>query len=147
MLELSLFFNNVYIILINGIIEMIETHLYGKFRALVPGSKCSEDTILMQEYKEGETFNQFIERIGLKDSPLIPLFPGLSGTRNYRGSFYSLFSCWLSISDAGYSSVEILHRPAQTEDNGWHTGISFLAGNRSKRDLNSIRQYSHSWSG
>ena len=49
---------------------MIETHLYGKLRALVPGSKCSDDTILMYEYKEGETFNQFIKRIGLKKTDL-----------------------------------------------------------------------------
>ncbi len=57
---------------------MIETHLYGKLRALVPGSKCSDDTILNYEYKEDETFKQFIERIGLKATDLGDCF--INGT-------------------------------------------------------------------
>ncbi|NVM02485.1 MAG: hypothetical protein HWN67_09135 [Candidatus Helarchaeota archaeon] len=49
---------------------MIETHLYGRFRSLVPGSKSNEDTVLMCDYKEGETFKEFIERLGLKTAEL-----------------------------------------------------------------------------
>ncbi|NHI94763.1 MAG: hypothetical protein EAX96_19890 [Candidatus Lokiarchaeota archaeon] len=45
---------------------MIETHLYGKLRSLVPKSKACEDTILMCEFIEGETFKDFINRFNLK---------------------------------------------------------------------------------
>ena len=45
---------------------MIETHLYGNLRSLVPGSKACEDTVLEKEFKEGETFLDFIKRLGLE---------------------------------------------------------------------------------
>lgn len=45
---------------------MIETRLYGKFRSLVPNSRPTEDTILMCEYKENESFKMFVERLYLE---------------------------------------------------------------------------------
>jgi hypothetical protein len=45
---------------------MIEVHLYGRLRSLVPDSKANEDTILMCEYKENETFDIFLTRLGLQ---------------------------------------------------------------------------------
>ena len=45
---------------------MIEIHLYGKLRALVPGSRASEDTTMMLEFIENETFIQLIQRLGLQ---------------------------------------------------------------------------------
>ena len=44
---------------------MIEVHLYGCLRELVPGSSASEDTIMRLEAIEGEVFSEFIERMGL----------------------------------------------------------------------------------
>jgi len=44
---------------------MIETRLYGKFRYLVPGSRATEDTILMLDYEEGESLEMFVERLHL----------------------------------------------------------------------------------
>jgi len=44
---------------------MIEIHLYGKLRALVPGSRPDEDTILHQSSVAGETFADFITRLEL----------------------------------------------------------------------------------
>ncbi len=44
---------------------MIETHLYGKFRSLVPDSCPTENTILMCDYQEGETFKMLVERLNL----------------------------------------------------------------------------------
>ena len=45
---------------------MIEVHLYGCLRDLVPGSCASEDTVMHLEFKEEETFLDFISRLGLK---------------------------------------------------------------------------------
>jgi hypothetical protein len=45
---------------------MIELHLYGRLRLLVPNSKASEDTILKCDFKENETFEVFLKRIGLE---------------------------------------------------------------------------------
>ena len=45
---------------------MIETHLYGKLRCLVANSCASEDTVLMSDYLEGETFEEYIKRLGLQ---------------------------------------------------------------------------------
>jgi hypothetical protein len=45
---------------------MIEIHLYGKLRSLVPGSSASEDTTMMLEFVENETFAQLVQRLGLK---------------------------------------------------------------------------------
>ena len=45
---------------------MLEVHLYGRLRSLVPNSKASEDTILMCEYKENETFETYLKRMGLQ---------------------------------------------------------------------------------
>ncbi len=44
---------------------MIEVHLYGSFRELVPGSRTSEDTILLVEPKHDEAFSVFVNRLGL----------------------------------------------------------------------------------
>lgn len=49
---------------------MIEIHLYGDLRALVSGSHASEDTVLMVEYVENETFIQLVARVGLNTSDL-----------------------------------------------------------------------------
>jgi hypothetical protein len=45
---------------------MIEIHLYGKLRALVSGSSASEDTVMMLDFVENETFAQLVLRLGLK---------------------------------------------------------------------------------
>ena len=57
---------------------MIETHLYGKLRSIVPGSCASEDTILMLEYIENETFEEFIKRAGFQKKDLGDCF--INGT-------------------------------------------------------------------
>ena len=44
---------------------MIEVHLYGQLRRMVPGSTASEDTIIHIESRENENFHHFIQRIGL----------------------------------------------------------------------------------
>lgn len=44
---------------------MIEVHLYGLLRKMVPDSIASEDTILKIEPREDENFHDFIHRIGL----------------------------------------------------------------------------------
>ena len=44
---------------------MIETRLYGKFRSLVPDSCATEETILLCDYKEEETFEMFVKRLNL----------------------------------------------------------------------------------
>ena len=44
---------------------MIEVHLYGRLRSLVPNSKANEDTILMCAFRENETFETFLTRLGL----------------------------------------------------------------------------------
>ena len=49
---------------------MIEIHLYGDLRALVSGSHASEDTVLMAEYVENETFIQLVARVGLNTGDL-----------------------------------------------------------------------------
>ncbi len=49
---------------------MIETHLYGKLRQLVPGSTPSSDTILMCDYIENETFSKFVKRLGIDEKDL-----------------------------------------------------------------------------
>ena len=51
-------------------LSMIEVSLYGRLRSLVPDSKASEDTILMCEFIENETFETFIRRIGLQLSDI-----------------------------------------------------------------------------
>jgi hypothetical protein len=44
---------------------MIEVHLYGRLRDLVPGSKADEDTVLSCDFVEGETFINLLKRLGL----------------------------------------------------------------------------------
>ena len=44
---------------------MIETRLFGKYRSLVPNSCATEDTILICDYKEGESFEMFVKRLNL----------------------------------------------------------------------------------
>jgi hypothetical protein len=44
---------------------MIEVHLYGLLRRLVPDSRPDEDTILVVEAVDGETFQELINRLGL----------------------------------------------------------------------------------
>ncbi len=57
---------------------MIEVHLYGCLRKLVPESKASDDTSLHLEAKDNETFSQLISRLGLKMKDLGDCF--LNGT-------------------------------------------------------------------
>jgi hypothetical protein len=45
---------------------MIEIHLYGSLRGLVPGSTASEDTILKIESRGNEEFYQLVSRLGLE---------------------------------------------------------------------------------
>jgi molybdopterin converting factor small subunit len=49
---------------------MIEVHLYGRFRELVPGSHADEDTVIMCDYVAGETFERFVKRLGVQTSDL-----------------------------------------------------------------------------
>jgi hypothetical protein len=49
---------------------MIEIHLYGLLREIVPGSIASEDTILKIESQENEEFRQLIDRLGLDISDI-----------------------------------------------------------------------------
>lgn len=44
---------------------MINVHLYGKLREKVPGSKCTEDTIMHVDYIENEQFKDLIKRLDL----------------------------------------------------------------------------------
>ena len=44
---------------------MLEIHLYGNLRAMVPGSSSSQDTVLTCKHKTGETFSEFVHRLGL----------------------------------------------------------------------------------
>ena len=57
---------------------MLQIHLYGKLRKLVPDSSPSEDTILEFKYKTGETFSECVRRLGLKSSELGDCF--INGT-------------------------------------------------------------------
>jgi molybdopterin converting factor small subunit len=45
---------------------MIEIHLYGRFRELVPGSHADEDTVLGLDYVPGETFGELVRRLGAR---------------------------------------------------------------------------------
>ncbi len=49
---------------------MIEIHLYGLLREIVPGSTASEDTILKIESRENEEFHQLVRRLGLDTSDI-----------------------------------------------------------------------------
>lgn len=49
---------------------MLEVHLYGVLRSIVENSKSSEDTIMIVDFVEGETFVEFIERLGLAKEEL-----------------------------------------------------------------------------
>jgi hypothetical protein len=49
---------------------MLEIHLYGHFRSLVPDSCASEDTILKLDFQEGEIFSNLIQRLGLSRDEL-----------------------------------------------------------------------------
>lgn len=44
---------------------MLEIHLYGNLRAMVQGSSPSEDTVLTCKHETGETFSEFVHRLGL----------------------------------------------------------------------------------
>jgi len=44
---------------------MLEIHLYGNLRAMVPGSSASEDTVLTCNHVAGETFSELAYRLGL----------------------------------------------------------------------------------
>jgi len=44
---------------------MIEIHLYGLLREIIPGSSASEDTVLQIESQENEEFHQLVHRLGL----------------------------------------------------------------------------------
>ena len=46
--------------------SMIEVHLYGRLRSLVTDSKANEDTILMCDFRDNETFETFLKRLGLQ---------------------------------------------------------------------------------
>lgn len=49
---------------------MIDVHLYGNLRKMVPESSCTEDTVLKIEAVEGESFEDLIKRLELKPSDL-----------------------------------------------------------------------------
>ncbi len=57
---------------------MIEIHLYGKLRSLVPDSSVCEDTVLMFDSVENETFAQFVQRLGFQRNDLGDCF--INGT-------------------------------------------------------------------
>lgn len=58
--------------------DSLEIHLYGCLRKLVKGSRPDEDTTMTLEYVENETFDELIERLGLKRSDIGDCF--LNGT-------------------------------------------------------------------
>jgi hypothetical protein len=60
------------------IADSLEIHLYGRLRTMVQGSRPDEDTILRLDYVEKETFEELIERLGLKRSDIGDCF--LNGT-------------------------------------------------------------------
>lgn len=47
---------------------MIEVHLYGLLRRLVPNSRADEDTVLLVGARDDETFGKMIERLGISHS-------------------------------------------------------------------------------
>jgi molybdopterin converting factor small subunit len=49
---------------------MIEIHLYGLLREIVPGSTASEDTVLLIESQESEEFHQLVHRVGFDISDI-----------------------------------------------------------------------------
>ncbi len=49
---------------------MIEIHLYGKLRKLVEGSSASDDTLMLLDFEEEETFRELIERIGIEKNKI-----------------------------------------------------------------------------
>jgi molybdopterin converting factor small subunit len=64
---------------------MIEIHLYGKLRSLVSGSSACEDTVMMVDFVENETFACFVERLGLKEKDLGDCFiNGNLAKKNYQ---------------------------------------------------------------
>ena len=48
--------------------EPLEVHLYGLLRSLVKGSRPDDDTVMIVDFVEHETFERFVERIGLSKS-------------------------------------------------------------------------------
>ena len=58
--------------------DSLEIHLYGRLRNLVKGSRPDEDTILTLDYMENETFEELIDRLGVKRSDIGDCF--LNGT-------------------------------------------------------------------
>ena len=60
------------------LIMMLEIHLYGKLRSLIPNAKSNEDTVLEYDFIENETFAQLVRRLGLNSSDLGDCF--LNGT-------------------------------------------------------------------
>jgi molybdopterin converting factor small subunit len=63
---------------------MIEIHLYGRLRELVPGSRANEDTVFNREPVAGENFEQFVNRLGLGMKDLGDCF--INGTLAKRTS-------------------------------------------------------------
>ena len=57
---------------------MIRVHLYGHLRRLVEDSQASEDTIIEIPYKEGTTFRDIVEHLGLQEKDLGDCF--INGT-------------------------------------------------------------------
>ncbi|MFX1578750.1 MAG: hypothetical protein ACFFBJ_03820 [Promethearchaeota archaeon] len=86
---------------------MIEIHLYGLLREMVSGSNATEDTILLIESEDDETFRDMIHRLGLDISRIGDCFINgkLTNQRTWlevvTESGYSRITCDLSM--AGWS--------------------------------------------
>lgn len=53
---------------------MVDIHLYGKLRRLVPDAKVTEQTVLLLEAKSGETILALLERAGVPIDELHHIF-------------------------------------------------------------------------
>jgi hypothetical protein len=49
---------------------IVEIHLYGLLRNMIPGSTASEDTVLQIESRENEEFHELVSRLGLDVSDI-----------------------------------------------------------------------------
>ena len=53
---------------------MVEIHLYGKLRRLVPNSRAAEDTVIRLEPEEDETIQSMLRRAGVPIEELYHIF-------------------------------------------------------------------------
>ncbi len=93
---------------------MIEIHLYGILREMVPGSRVDEDTALYTDFREGEEFHQLVNRLGLKISDIGDCFINgtIAGQSEYvrDGDRIGLFPYNMRLVDGGMELKYSPHR-------------------------------------